>query len=82
MIYAEFFGLLNLPKAMGLAMTAWVWGGVLGNPFAGWLYDISSGVPLELLAPPSVSENRRSWSHVTSRVSSCESRYGPHDASR
>lgn len=38
-IYAEFFGLANLPKVMGLGTTSWLWGASIGPPMAGVIFD-------------------------------------------
>ena len=38
-MYAEFFGLANLPRAFGLGSTSFIFGGFAGSPFAGWIHD-------------------------------------------
>merc|ERR1719487_386387 len=38
-IYAEFFGLANLPRVMGLGTTSWLWGASVGPPLAGMIFD-------------------------------------------
>lgn len=38
-VQAELFGLAQLPRALGVGMTSWAWGGIIGTPLAGWIYD-------------------------------------------